>query len=159
MATTHSDAGRFDANSTADAARVLASVLDQPGSWCNLEFEPIEDEDAPAESPLFGFLAARGPANPLATVTAGTTGRRSTPTEVGIQHQAGVKAADQLREAGVGIPEGARVMQDHPRRGLVVRLLEPTEASVISDWLFAAMRELGRQRTTNNVLYTVSVRG
>jgi len=148
-------AGVFDANALIDAVQLVDSVLAQPGSWLNLEFEPLEDDDAPQESELFKFLAARGPANPLATIVARTEGRRPRPPQVGIQHQAGTKAAHQLRDAQLTLPEGARVTQDHPRRGLVVRWPEEADTAVLVGWLFPAMRVLGRHRATNNILYSI----
>lgn len=132
---------------------MVDAVLNSPGSWCNFVFEPIVDEDAPEESPLFGFLAARGPANPLATVMAAQPGKRDKPAEIGIQHRAGTKAAAQLREAELLLPEGATVAQDHPRRGLVVRWPENAETATLIAWLFPSMRVLGRAMTTNDVLY------
>ena len=84
------DAGRFDSHDHTAAVALFDRVLEQPGRWANLVFEPIEDEDTPQESPLFGLFAARGPANPLATLM--------TPKkdggylfDVGIQHRAGTK--------------------------------------------------------------------
>ncbi len=153
MATPQGDAGRFDANSINHAVSVLGSVLANPGSWCNLEFEAIDENEGPPESVLFGFLAARGPANPLATVMVPKPGQ---PLEVGIQHRAGVKAAAQLTEADITLPEGARVVQDHPRRGLVVKWPETADTAVLINWLFPAMRELSRHPNTNFVLYAVN---
>lgn len=150
------DAGSFDANTLADAVRVVDSVLSSPGSWCNLEFQPIDDENAMPDSALFGFLAARGPANPLATIMARTEGKRARPAELGIQHQAGTKAAAQLREADLLLPKGAKVVQDHPRRGLVVQWPDATETAMLISWLFPAMRVLSRHQATNTVLYSIT---
>jgi hypothetical protein len=150
------NAGRFDANALTDAVRVIDSVLGQPGSWCNFFFEPIDDGEMPDESPLFGFLAARGPANPLATLMVPKIGKRAKLAEVGIQHRAGTKAAAQLRESELFLPDGATVVQDHPRRGLVVRWPENAETATLITWLFQAMRVLSRANTTNDVLYEMS---
>lgn len=148
-----SHAGRFPAHDMSQAEDLLARVLHAESSWCNLRYEPVEEDEQSPESALFGFLAARGPANPLATVMAATSGRRPRPIEVGIQHRAGVKAAAQLREAELFVPDGARVAQDHPRRGLVVEWPDTAEVSVLAAWLFPAMRVLGRAPTTDTVLY------
>jgi len=138
---------------TTEALAVIDQVLHRPGSWCNLVYEPIEDDDIPDESALFGFLAARGPANPLATIMAAQPGKRPKPAEIGIQHRAGTKAAAQLREANLLLPQGATVSQDHPRRGLVVRWPENAETATLIAWLFPSMRVLGRASTTNDILY------
>ena len=149
------DAGRFSAHDTKAAVRIIDGILRDEGSWGNLFFEPLDDEVSD-ESPLFGFLAARGPANPLATIMAPTTGKRQRSTEVGIQHRAGTKAAVQLREESVFAPEGSRVVQDHPRRGLVVRWPENEQTATLVAWLFPAMRILGRAATTDDVLYEIT---
>ncbi len=149
------DAGRFDAHDLAAAVLVFDRVLEHPGRWCNLVFEPIQDEDAPQESPLFGLFAARGPANPLATLM---TPKKEVGylLDVGIQHRAGTKAAVQLREAELFGPKNARVVQDHPRRGLVVRWPLDGDTGSLANWLFPAMRELSRAPSTNSVLWELS---
>lgn len=148
-----SRAGRFDAGDLDAATKLFTDVLAIESSWCNLEFESLDDDETPAESALFGFLAARGPANPLATIMAPRTGRRPQPAQVGIQHRAGTKAAAQLREEALVLPEGARVAQDHPRRGLVLEWPESATVHVLAAWLFPALRILGRAPTTNDVIY------
>lgn len=146
-------AGRFAADDLERAAGLIGDVLKAEGTWCNLAFEPIEDDDVPQDSALFGFLAARGPSNPLATVMPAGVGKRPNPPQVGIQHRAGTKAASQLRDESLVLPEGSRVAQDHPRRGLVVEWPQPVDVSSLVAWLFPAMRVLGRAPTTNDVLY------
>lgn len=148
-----SRAGRFAADDLDALGSLFTQVLAAEGSWCNVVFEPIEDENMPEESALFGFLTARGPANPLATIMAPTTGRRPTPAQVGIQHRAGTKAAAQLREEALVLPDGARVAQDHPRRGLVVEWPADVDVAYLVAWLFPAMRILQRAPTTDYVLH------
>lgn len=148
-----SHAGRIAAHDLSAAESLFADVLGANSSWCNLSFEPLDDPDMAPESVLFGFLAARGPANPLATIMAAVDGRRPRPVEIGIQHRAGTKAAAQLREANLLLPDGTRVAQDHPRRGLVIEWPN-VEAATLVLWLFPAMRVLGRAPTSGDVLYT-----
>jgi len=145
--------GRLDPHDRVQATHLIEQIRTTPGSWCNMAFEEVDAPDAP-DSPLFGFLAARGPANALATVM------RDSPESllsVGIQHQAGTKAAGQLREAGLAIPKGARVRQDHPRRGLVVEWPDDATSEQLADWLFASMRVLDRARIGELVSWTWSV--
>ena len=108
--------GRLDPRDRVQAQQLLDNIRSTPGSWCNLSFEELGDSDD-FESPLFGFLAARGPANSLATIMRDSA---DTPLSVGIQHQAGTKAAQQLREAELPIPTGARV------RLSLIHISEPT---------------------------------
>ncbi len=146
------DAGRFDAHDLEAAVRVFGLVVEKPGRWCNLFFEPIDDDSVVPDSALFGFLAARGPANPLATLM---TPKKETDhlLEVGIQHRAGTKAAAQLKEAELYGPTSARVVQDHPRRGLVIKWPEDEDLATLAGWLFPAMRELARAPSTNAILW------
>lgn len=142
--------GRLDPRDRVQATRLLEDIRLRPGSWCNLSFEEVGDSGE-HESPLFGFIAARGPANALATIM------RDTPESlltVGIQHRAGTQAARQLREAELPIPEGARVRQDHPRRGLVVEWPDDATSDELADWLFAAMRVLNRAQIGDFVGWT-----
>lgn len=147
-------AGRFDSHDHAAAEEVFLEVLESPGRWCNLSFEPIDDDSVPPESALFGFLAARGPANPLATVMRPAKDGDYL-VEIGIQHQAGTKAANQLREAQLFGPKSARVVQDHPRRGLVVRWPKDESITALVQWIFPAMRELSRAPHTQAVLWEI----
>lgn len=147
-------AGRFDAHDAESATQLFERVLEEPGRWCNLSFEPIDDGNIAADSGLFGFLAARGPANPLATVMSPAKDV-SWLLEVGIQHQAGTKAATQLKEAELYGPTNARVVQDHPRRGLVVRWPQNEDLAALQAWIFPAMRELSRAPSTNAVLWEI----
>jgi len=148
-----SQTGAFHAGDTVAAASLFAEVLAVDSSWCNLGFEPMDDDETTVESAFFGFLAARGPANPLATVMASSHGRRPRPAQVGIQHRAGTKAAAQLREESLILPDGARVAQDHPRRGLVVEWSQAPDIAELVSWLFPAIRVLGRAPTTQHVVY------
>lgn len=148
-----SRAGRFPAHDTDAASSLFVEVLAVDSSWCNLEYEGVDDDETPADSALFGFLAARGPANPLATVMASSAGRRPRPAQIGIQHRAGTKAAGQLSDESLVLPAGARVAQDHPRRGLVVEWPESADVLALTAWLFPAMRILGRAPTTTDVIY------
>ena len=137
------------------AVRVIETVRAEPGRWCNLFFEPIEDDSIPPESALFGFLAARGPANPLATLMTPKKGEDYL-LDVGIQHQAGTKAAAQLKEAELYGPTNARVVQDHPRRGLVIKWPSDHDLVALVAWLFPAMRELARAPSTNYILWEIN---
>ncbi len=126
---------------------LLAGVVAAPGSWLNMSLQELDDPEAPGESFLFGFLAARGPANPLVTIMRETDDK---PLSVGIQHRAGTKAAHQLRDAELPIPPAGRVRQDHPRRGLVVEWAD-VDVDAVAEWLVPAVRVLNRARTNDSL--------
>ena len=134
----------------------MDELADRQAGWVNLQ-PGIDPEDAPPASPgLFGVFSGRGPIVPVATWTAPAAGRRGPPEaeQVGIQHPAGGRAAAVLAEGGLPVPDGWRVLQDHPRRGLVVAVPAGTRHEVVLDWLLRATARLsavpvtGRWRAT-----------
>jgi len=149
-----SDAGRFRDNDDGTLRGLLERFWapeQTSGEWCNLEFEV--DEDHPAyvpDSPLFGFLAARGPASPLVTIIGGEEDK---PNQLGIQHRAGTKVRRTLVDAGILSPSDGRLVQDHPRRGLVVEVPRDTDREAWASWLLVAMHELNRSPVTGWVVW------
>jgi len=118
-----------------DRAAVLARMerlVERKKGWINLSPALDEDEEPPARSSNFGLFSGRGPDVPLCTWVPGP------PVEIGIQHGAGPKAKQALRELGEPVPDGWRVTQDHSRRGLVVVVPEGTPGDRALDWLLRA---------------------
>ena len=97
-------------------ARMRAMTAAGAG-WINFSPGLDVDEPPPERSALSALLAARGPTVPLAT-WAPAQGRE--PASAGIQHAQGPRTVAMLADRGVPLPDGWRVRQDHPRRGLVV---------------------------------------
>ncbi len=146
------DAGEIAQGDLAAVDRLVESVLTGSATerWLNLTPEVDEERAGPAgDSVLFSFLAARGPSSPLATVMAGGVDG----IELGIQHRAGVRAAEQLADADVVLPEGWVVRQDHPRRGLVVAVPAGAAAADVAAWVAGAIDELNRAPVTGRLHY------
>jgi hypothetical protein len=107
--------------------------------WINIE-PIIEEEHEPPEPGPFAFLG--GSTHKVPTVTwmpapatpAGDPG----PATVGIQHAAGPRLAWRLRDLGLPLPDGWRVSQDHPRRGLVAQVPPGAEDQAVIAWLLQA---------------------
>lgn len=105
-----------------DLSPVLAAL--SPQGWVNLQPEVDTDAEPPAGATgLFGLFSGRGPAVPFCTWH---PGERS----VGIQHGRGPKLA-----RVIDIPTGWRVVQDHPKRGLVLRVADDTTDADALGWL------------------------
>lgn len=89
--------------------------------WINLmpgvPEEEVEEPPRGVFSALFG--TAQAPVS-MGTWMPAAGGRRSGEETVGIMHPRGRRAVDELASAGVMVPAGWRVGQDHPRRGLIV---------------------------------------
>ncbi|MBA2497544.1 MAG: hypothetical protein H0V33_10710 [Acidimicrobiia bacterium] len=138
---------------TADDLQAVAVVLEELSTagtgWVNVDPEAaLDPQDLPPPRGFLSYrLGARGPDIPRATWTA--PGAR-TPANVGIHHAAGVRANDQLRDAGRPVPETWRLLQDHPKRGLVLALPTPTGSDALPThegtlrWLLAATTILSR---------------
>jgi hypothetical protein len=106
--------------------------------WINLRPQVRDEEEVEEQRPsLFGAVA--GPPVPLCTWTAGERRRRGVgPSSIGVQHAAGPKAARRLAELGAPVPPAWQVVQDHPRRGLVVRPPPDEPPAEVLTWLLWA---------------------
>ena len=125
-----------------DVSPVVAFVEElaaDGAGWINLE-PGYDPDDAPPPRSLLGqAFSARGPDVPLCTWVPPQRHRRWTePATVGVHHGAGRKAVDRLAAAGVDVPTGWRVMQDHPRRGLVLALPDDAAPGDVVAWLVSA---------------------
>src|SRR5439155_25368450 len=107
---------------TAGEVSVVAERLD-PRGWVNMQPGVAEEHLPPPSSGLFGLFSSRGPTIPLCTWH---RGERS----AGVQHGTGPKVASRIE-----VPRGWRVAQDHPRRGLVVRVPADVSDVDVLRWL------------------------
>jgi hypothetical protein len=117
--------------------RLVTSVLAEPGAWINVE--PDLDDVDPRAVRRPGIFSSRGRAVPLSTFVAGG-GQR--PHQIGVEHGWGRNAAERLRDAGVAVPDGTRVVSDHPRRGLVLDVPVGTSAAALAALLVATVAQL-----------------
>ena len=129
----------------ADELHVVAAHLD-PRGWVNLQPGVAEEDLPPPTSSLFGLFTARGPVIPLCTWH---PGERS----AGVQHATGPKVVTRIE-----VPQGWRVVQDHPRRGLVVRVPADVEDLDVLQWLVAAGVRLCPVPTTGQWLAELHAR-
>jgi hypothetical protein len=144
---------RFEPVAVIERMDELARSL---GGWINLQ-PNLELEDVPSSGlGVLSIFSARGPAIPLLTWTPGERSRRgSTPAEIGIQHPAGSRAVPILRERGINVPAGWAVVQDHPKRGLVVRPGAGAELATIVEWMLRATAVLCPYELPTSWLATV----
>jgi hypothetical protein len=119
--------------------------------WINLlpGVEVDEDEQQTMPPGLFGLFSNRQPPVTMGTLMPARPTRRATDgVTVGLMHPTGGKAVARLAEAGVAMPEGWLVRQDHPRRGLVVLTRHGTPEADTIDWALQAGTALCRQEMT-----------
>lgn len=128
-------------NRDAVVARMAELAADRSG-WVN--FLPgIPDDVYVPRQGLLRFFGARGPETLMATWVPGEQTRSGTePTTVGIQHAAGHRVVPELAEAGLAVPEGWRVLQDHSWRGLVVAVPDEADLDRLVGWLLAATEQV-----------------
>jgi hypothetical protein len=106
-----------------DTARVLPPRVQQPGVLGGV---------------FATLFTSRGPGVPMATWTAPSR-RGSKIARVGIEHGAGPKAKLRLAQAGHAVPARWRVVQDHPRTGLVVDPAPSASTDEVVAWLLGAV--------------------
>ena len=126
----------------------LATELD---GW--VTFEPLFDEESlpPISRSWLDVFSARGPALPDASWVPGERkGDKVSPLSVGLRHPSGGRAVARLVDAGLPVPEGWRMVQDHPKRGLVIEARPGTEvdAGSMLEWMFGALGALTPLRLT-----------
>ena len=109
--------------------------------WVNLL--PLVDDpgELPRQSVWASIFGAKGGPVPMCTWMTGS---------VGVQHGVGTKASATLAAAGIGLPDGWRVMQDSPRRGLVIELPEDTDPADVVGWLVRAGEALSVVETSGD---------
>lgn len=112
-----------------DLSTVLAHA---DARWINLQPE-VDDsgaEELDGGSGYFGVFGARGPVVPFSTW-------HREDRSAGIQHATGPKVAKRI-----DVPDGWRVAQDHPKRGLVVRPPADVSDEDVLTWLIATASRL-----------------
>jgi hypothetical protein len=117
----------------------MAAVTAAGSGWINIR--PIIDAEhqPPAPGPLAIFGGSIHKV-PTATWMPGKLERSGSisATRIGLQHSGGPRLAAQLRELGLPLPQGWRVVQDHPRRGLVAKLPDGADDAEVLGWLIRA---------------------
>ena len=91
----------------------------------------------PAPTLLGRWFSGRGPAVPMATWTPPRGVPGAEPPTVGVEHGAGPKALDRLRDAGAPLPAGWRKVQDHAKHGIVAHPPSQASHTEVLRWLLS----------------------
>ncbi len=139
----------FTAEDPKDVVGHMDRLADVRDGWINLHPE-VRPEDEPPRPSGFSLLVAGVSHDvPVATWVPGKQVRDGLRLDsIGVQHAAGARVLTRLSSAGVGLPEGWRVVQDHPRRGLIVAPAPGTSHRAMLDWLLEAASVLSSVRLT-----------
>jgi hypothetical protein len=133
-----------------EVAASLARLVAAGDGWINLI--PGVPEDSPdliMPTGLSALFGSRQPPVTMATLMPARADRRPPegPT-VGLMHPTGARAVARLAEAGIPLPKGWVVRQDHARRGLLLRCPPGADEAEVVDWCVRAGTELCRAEMT-----------
>lgn len=134
----------FRGDATGDVLAAVDEVMAAGRGWVNV-FPEVDQDAAKAVQPsvVGSLFRAPGPPIPQATLLAPTEGRRGRkPAQLGLTHGVGKMVVRLLAEQGLPLPEGWKVVQDHVRRGLVLRLDDPPDTMVALGWTLKAAEAL-----------------
>jgi hypothetical protein len=118
--------------------------------WINLHPQVRPEDEPPPRTGLSTLLLAGAVHDvPVCTWVAGKLTRQGVqPDSIGIQHAAGERVLGRLASAGLTLPDGWALVQDHPRRGLVVAPASAADKSSVLSWLLEAGMVLSVVRLT-----------
>ena len=127
----------FRVEDTSEIVDRMAELADGSG-WIVFD-GAVDEDDLPPPPGIAGIFSAKGPDVPeLSWVPGARGGRRVEPLSIGIRHGAGPKVKLTLAEAGHPVPEGWYVVQDNPKRGLVVQVPDTEGHDAVLAWLLKA---------------------
>ena len=142
----------FRVEDTSAVVRAMNELATAHDGWVNLHPQVRPEDEPPPQSGLSTLLLAGAVHDvPVCTWVAGKVTRQGLqPDSIGIQHAAGTRVLGRLTGAGVGLPEGWRLVQDHPRRGLVVTPAADANRADVIAWILEAGMVLSAIRLTGN---------
>jgi hypothetical protein len=130
----------FSVTAAEPVAAAIAELFAARTGWINL-FPEVDEDEAAAVTPnaLASLFRAPGPPIPQVTLIAPTDGRRGPkPAQLGMSHGVGTAVVRRLAAEGLEKPEEWKVVQDHVRRGLVIRLDDPPDIDRALTWSLRA---------------------
>ena len=122
----------------------MATLVARGAGWINLE-PIVEEEDLPMKPGPFAFLGGSTHEVPTVTWVPGPArARRRNQAHHGgpAARRSAARVAWKLRDRGLPVPEGWRVTQDHPRRGLVASVPAGADNGAVMGWLLEAAQAL-----------------
>jgi len=135
------DFGGDELSQVVDHMTLLAGAED---GWMNL-MARAGDGDA-ATSTSLGFFTLFGGGGSGVTMCTWVPGSRDragrNQPSLGITHVTGHRVVAELQACGVPVPETWHVEQDHPRRGLVLRLPSAESPERVLSWALLALGAL-----------------
>lgn len=153
----HPEQIEFTVTSPSAVVDVLDELVAARAGWINL-FPEVDEDEATAVTPsaVAAIFRAPGPPIPQVTLIPPTDGRRGPkPAQLGMTHGVGTAVMRRLAAEGLERPEEWTVVQDHVRRGLVLRLDDPLDVDRALTWALRAGTLLCPINTTGGWLAEV----
>lgn len=126
------------------AVTAWADLIEEGTGWMNLVPE-VEEEDAAAVTPsaVGAIFRAPGPPIPQVTLIPPMTGRRGDKlAQMGITHGVGTRVIPRLAAEEIHLAPGWTIVQDHVRRGVVLKLADPVDPEWTLEWALKAAETL-----------------
>lgn len=133
------DRFEFDPADLTRLLEVVAWLSAHRDGWLNLlpgVEAGLEPPEAPGPFAIFG--SAIPPVSMCTWMPPGRGRHALEEVTVGIMHARGTRVLPELIQAGLGVPPAWRVVGDHPRRGLVVRVPTSARDAEVLGWALAA---------------------
>jgi hypothetical protein len=133
----------FDVGNTAAVVETMTRLAAAEDGWINMLPRGGDDDE---RSTSIGFLALLGGGSIGVTmitwVPGGHNRRGATQPTLGISHLLRHRVFADLESRGLGVPKTWFVEQDHPRRGLVLRLPFDIAHEEVLEWALGALNAL-----------------
>jgi hypothetical protein len=128
----------------------LRRLTEAGDGWINLmPGVHVDEERTPSlPSPFAIFTGRQAPVSMSTLVPPKLAKQALEGVTIGLLHPTGNKAVGRLAEAGVTIPDGWLVKQDHNRRGLLIKTPPGASEHLIVDWAIRAGTALCREEMT-----------
>ncbi len=135
----------FSADELTQIVACMARLAGAGDGWINLIPKITDDDERPTSLGFFTLFGGGGTGVTMCTWVPGSHDQRGrNQPSLGITHVTGHRVVAELQSLAVPIPETWLVEQDHPRRGLVLRVPSDEPHEQVLAW---ALRAVGALRT------------
>jgi hypothetical protein len=140
----------FQVEDTSEVVALMNELGAAHDGWVNLHPQVRPEDEPPPRTGLSTLLLAGAVHDvPVCTWVAGKLTRQGVqPDSIGVQHAAGSRVLSRLVSTGLALPDGWVLVQDHPRRGLVVAPAAGADRGAVLSWLLEAGTILSVVRLT-----------
>lgn len=150
--TNRRETDKFEFSPSADerVTNYLRHFVEAGDGWINLmPGVHVDEERTPSiPGPFAIFTGRQAPVSMCTLMPAKAAKKAFEGVTIGLLHPTGRKAVERLAEAGVTVPNGWVVKQDHNRRGLLLVTPPGTPAHEIVEWSIRAGTALCREEMT-----------